>query len=558
MQHDEKLNRRGWLRSLGLTAGAAGAFSLPSVAALAGESTGLATPGVFKVTDYGARGDGRADDSDPIQRAINAAQEFRNGGIVFLPTGSYIVSKTLLITGRVKIAGQGQATIDGATHIVPTSLDFDVIKAVGVNYGVVLEGFTIRTYSDKGSGGHFLRFEACQHVRVNGVSLSNFWNGALVDSSGDVVFYDMSLGPGDVPGAGRFGIKCTAASKGNPNGTQAWNCSVGQWGKNLRTVDAFVLANGYNSFSTINCGAMNCNRAFRATRDGGSAPNFFVVLLGTSDHCNTAVQLDAGSFSQFSEMLVTSSYINNINVDAETEGSVAFSNCVIAASGTPPHGTGYRISSTRSPNVSITGGIVEKVGGNAIDLSGNAKAIITGIGIASIEGGKGDYGADGVRLSGESHLTLSGVSFSQIRNAAIRIADSFNGTLNFSGITQQNARHGLYDEGSSGLIAGNGTFHSNSVVDVDISKNRNSRSCIQTSGCVPWPTDPTPAVPGSGVGVRNTTGTNCMVYILGGKVQQVTLDGVSVGVQTSIYLPVDRQIAVRYSGDLTWTWQRAT
>jgi hypothetical protein len=560
MRYDAEFNRRGWLRSVGLATGAAGILSLSENSALGAQITDGKTLGVFNVMDYGAKGDSKAEDSDAIQNAINAAQNFRNGGIVFLPTGSYLVSKGLLITGRVKILGQGQATIDGATHIVPTSLDFDVIKAVGVNYGIVLEGFTIRSYSDKGAEGHFLRFQDCQHVRVNGVSLSNFWNGALVDSSGDVVFCDMSLGPADVPGAGRFGIKCTAASKGNPNATQAWNCCVSQWGQNQRTVDGFVLANGYNSFTTVNCGALNCNRAFYSTKDGGVSPNFFVVHLGTSDHCNTAVQLDDGGYNQFSDFLVTSSSVDNVNIGANVTGPVAFSNCIVTMTGskTPPHGAGYRIFSVQAPNVTITGGTVYNTGGNAVAISGNANVVITGVAISSIQSGEGANGADGVSISGSGNITLTGLSIVQVRDIAIHVLAGFTGTLTFSGISQQNAARGLYDDGSSGQIVGNGSFRINFNMDTDVSKNRNAKTCIQSHDSIPCPFYPTPAVPGSGSPVLNTTGTNCMVYILGGSLSRVVVDGVNLGVQASVYLPVNRKIEIKYSGMLSWVWQRVT
>ena len=100
------------------------------------------------------------------------------------------------------------------------------------------------------------------------MDLSGFWNGVLVDSSGDVVFSDMSLDPGDVPGKERFALKCIAVSKGNPNATTAFDCDVVQSGKHTGTVDGFVLARGYNSLTAINCTALNCNRAFWATKDG--------------------------------------------------------------------------------------------------------------------------------------------------------------------------------------------------------------------------------------------------------------------------------------------------
>lgn len=162
---------------------------------------------------------------------------------MIFPAGVYQVSKTLVIAQAVKIFGQGQATIDGATHIVPSSLGFDVFRIVGVNWGVVLEGFHIKAYNYMGTGGHFLRIQGCQFVVVR------------------------------------------------------------------------VLANGYNSLAAINCGALNCNRAFWSTKDGGAAPNFFVISgVGCSDHGNRAIALDDGGYTQVSGMCITSSHEDNITV----------------------------------------------------------------------------------------------------------------------------------------------------------------------------------------------------------------------------------------------------
>ncbi len=390
MDNNSPLTRRKWLRSSALTLGAAGVFSSGARPARAAQSSDDNNPGVFNVMAYGAKGDGIADDTEAIQNAINAAGNYSKGnvskgGVVFLPTGVYQVSNTLLITEAVKIFGLGQATIDGATHIVPLSLGFDVFKIVGVNWGVVLQGFLIKGYNYSGTGGHFLRIQGCQHVCVREVHLVNCWNGALVDASGDVNFYDLNVSGADVPGEGRFGIKCTAASQGNANATQVFNCTVSQWGKNVRTMDGFVLANGYNSLGAINCGALNCNRAFWSASDGGRPPNFFVVSgICTSDHCNIAVALDDGGFTQISGLMVTSTYVGNIDVGENITGPVAFSNCVISTS----HEAGYRISSLRAPNVSITGGSVHDVSGNAIEISGNASVLVTGVGISDIKPAK--------------------------------------------------------------------------------------------------------------------------------------------------------------------------
>lgn len=63
---------------------------------------------VFDVThpDYGAEGDGTADDTQAIQSAINDAQAAGNG-VVYLPPGLYYITDRLNITASVTIQGAG-------------------------------------------------------------------------------------------------------------------------------------------------------------------------------------------------------------------------------------------------------------------------------------------------------------------------------------------------------------------------------------------------------------------------------------------------------------------
>ena len=51
--------------------------------------------------------DGIADDSDAIQRAINRVQETTNEGILFIPAGSYRLTKTIYIWPGVRLIGYG-------------------------------------------------------------------------------------------------------------------------------------------------------------------------------------------------------------------------------------------------------------------------------------------------------------------------------------------------------------------------------------------------------------------------------------------------------------------
>ena len=54
-----------------------------------------------------AKGDGQADDTAAIQAALNAAVDRELGGLVFLPSGRYRITRTLLIPGGVRLYGVG-------------------------------------------------------------------------------------------------------------------------------------------------------------------------------------------------------------------------------------------------------------------------------------------------------------------------------------------------------------------------------------------------------------------------------------------------------------------
>ncbi len=59
------------------------------------------------VTDFGAKGDGNADDTAAVQRALDAAGE-AGGGVVFLPRGRYKLTDGLKLKPFVTLAGAGR------------------------------------------------------------------------------------------------------------------------------------------------------------------------------------------------------------------------------------------------------------------------------------------------------------------------------------------------------------------------------------------------------------------------------------------------------------------
>lgn len=62
-------------------------------------------------TDFGAAGDGRTDDTDAVQNAIDAAREHGQDAIAYLPRGDYAVSRTLRLGGAdYRVGGSGSRT----------------------------------------------------------------------------------------------------------------------------------------------------------------------------------------------------------------------------------------------------------------------------------------------------------------------------------------------------------------------------------------------------------------------------------------------------------------
>ena len=57
--------------------------------------------------DFGVRGDGTSDDSGGIQAAIDKATTTPNGGIVFVPSGRYRLTRTIYVWRGVRVIGYG-------------------------------------------------------------------------------------------------------------------------------------------------------------------------------------------------------------------------------------------------------------------------------------------------------------------------------------------------------------------------------------------------------------------------------------------------------------------
>jgi hypothetical protein len=58
-------------------------------------------------SDFGVQGDGLADDSDPLQHAIDRVQETTHHGVVFVPEGRYLLTRTIHVWAGIRLIGYG-------------------------------------------------------------------------------------------------------------------------------------------------------------------------------------------------------------------------------------------------------------------------------------------------------------------------------------------------------------------------------------------------------------------------------------------------------------------
>ena len=75
--------------------------------------------GSFGVVSFGAKADGKTDDTAAIQKALDATSKL--GGVVRLPAGKFLVAGSLEVPVGVALAGSNQAPVHKPVETSPTN-----------------------------------------------------------------------------------------------------------------------------------------------------------------------------------------------------------------------------------------------------------------------------------------------------------------------------------------------------------------------------------------------------------------------------------------------------
>jgi hypothetical protein len=165
-------SRRGFLAK-GVVFGAAPLVGLAQVE----DAVAAPPPTVYDVTTFGAQGDGVADDSNPIQAAIDAANS-RGGGTVVFPAGTFRITRALTIYSQIVLRGAGmRATVirksPGGSYPVVKSPAYDPPTGEPTPiFTWSLQNLTLDGNRDAGALGNGLQVYSAGYSLFN-VSIAN-------------------------------------------------------------------------------------------------------------------------------------------------------------------------------------------------------------------------------------------------------------------------------------------------------------------------------------------------------------------------------------------------
>lgn len=461
--------------------------------------------------DYGALGNGVADDTTAIQNAITAAAV--TGNVVSFPPGTYQVSTPITVGAGVTITGGnlGAVNIRITAGFVGASV-FNITGAGSVIQSLTLTG-TSTTYSSN---------PACDGIRVSNAVrctlqdlyityVNGFGVNVLASSTSSpqwLVLDNVHTYRGN-QGIHILGI--TGSTPSFSTNTFIENCNVEQTAgadglfiEDARNVTISNLQGSNRSTSTGNtvhikgaCAAVTVNSFSLGALDGATAQAQPVVLIESgANGTPEAVTFSAGRIQNGTPgMRVTAgNRITATGVDFYQNANY-----------------GFQTSGSASPSIWVLG--------CTFNLNGYVAAASNFDLISSITNGL-------IIVSQCLFATPVGTSSQQVASAV-----SANGMT----VTKDNRFSSATAFGGGGggfpLLA------------------RGNQGYNPVGNLTP------PAVPASTVAQANPFGTDCTVYVRGGTVTVISVAGGTTGLTSgSFRVAVGQSITLTYSVAPTWTW----
>ena len=251
----------------------------------------------ISVKSYGAKGDGVTDDTNAIKSALNDLVP-AVGGTIYFPTGTYIISETILIGGNVTIYGDGvfnsliKLADNSNCNIISndenTNMYYIKIHDIGLDgnvqnntsgSGILLHNasdsqiYNVRIANFKDDGIHF----TANNYSLAPMIYNCFIRGENDYTTGSGIFCDgavtdVYINNVDIGWCGTAGINLSASNGSSIINAMCWQCGVGlkfyscqrlrvvncladyskTWGWTLQKCYLFTISNSHSKDSSQN------------------------------------------------------------------------------------------------------------------------------------------------------------------------------------------------------------------------------------------------------------------------------------------------------------------
>ena len=341
----------------------------------------------FDVMAYGAKGDGRADDSAAIERTMAAADE-AGGGRVHLPAGRY--RARVVVRSGIELAGDGA----GATVIVaPESRGYADNSYAGFGRlvsSVTVRGLSVEADVARSSWAAGIRFAGSSGVRVEDVTVTG-------SQHGQGIVFD------EAPGFGSDNLVLGCTVKNSSQGIVVDN-------ENARVIGNVVEGCKYGismEYATPHAAVVSGNIVDGRGRSGSvgiiaSAADSAVVSGNSVRGVDLGLYLKEGP----SRMTVESNSV----FDAAVAGIRLDGGSFNAIRGNSVHGAKGR-------GIRLEDSVDSEVSGNFVTDSGREGILLLSVSRTRVWGNRiVRAGAAGVSISGGADNDISGNSFSRTKD----------------------------------------------------------------------------------------------------------------------------------------------
>jgi hypothetical protein len=368
---------------------------------ISGQAKGLFVNSVVNVKQFGAKGDGVADDTAAVQAALSSG-----AGRVYFPKGEYLTSNGLELPSNLEVFGDGYTS-----KITSTGTNKRVLFATSKNFIAVRNLFINGNLTGNGSisagadGGDGVFFHTCENVVVEGCFFDNIGQATYTGFSSGVCLFHTNKA---LIRANTF--LSNSKSRTGADISFAYYCSTVIVTENISysEQDSFIsgssvgLTDSDTAYHTI-----TGNIGFRA--DGSDA--------------RTGILLPYNAKTAFA------SIVNNVLVNFPANG-------IYLSAAATPGGVGT------SAGIAVTGNVVRYCGGDSSMTNISAGIYLSGRGGATCSGNlivKSGYKSDGtardnavpgIRLTNTSrNISVVGNTVSESRGYGIEFANTAGGVV---------------------------------------------------------------------------------------------------------------------------------